>query len=135
MIFTTTFLTVAEFSVITTGTMTAVAPAVSGSGPAAAWRQVPATTLITIFVAATHLPIQSLNTDICSTRQTRPLYTAFRFLTAFEHRWDRGLSLQDWLSDLTMSATALNLHACIAIGMALALCIRYWTSAMALAIQ
>lgn len=35
-----------------------------------------------------------------------------------------GTSLRDWLTELTISATALNLHACFIIGAALAFCIR-----------
>lgn len=104
------------------------------AGSAMAWRSAPAIGLVAIFVSITHLPLPDPLGSGCGSPRTRPLLTPLRFVTGALRRWDADRTALEWLTDLTISSTALNLHACVVIGAALALCLRRWTTAVCLGI-
>lgn len=90
---------------------------------------IPAVILIAVFIIITHLPWPGADWDGCGGSRARPLLTPFRFVDAIERRWSGGAPLQEWIMEFTVSSTALNLHACIVIGAALALCAQRWLTA------
>lgn len=114
---------IAGFAVILAGAGLAYAILVRRLGTRVGVRFIPMIVLIAIFVSITHLPWPGLEWDGCGDPTLRPLFKPFRFIDAIERRWDSGLPVATWVAEFTISATALNLHACIAIGAALALCI------------
>lgn len=89
-------------------------------------RFIPAIALIAIFISITHLPWPGPDWDGCGAPTTRPVVKPFRFIAAIERDWRGDLTFAEWVRQMMMSTTALNLHACIAIGAAIALCARKW---------
>lgn len=92
-------------------------------GRSAAVRFLPAIILVAIFAVITHLPWPGPEWRGCGNPKTDPLFTPLRFFDAIGRHWARDATLGVWLEKLFISPTALNLHACIAIGAALALCV------------
>ena len=89
----------------------------------------PAVILIAVFVVITHLPWPGPDWDGCGGRRGRLLLTPFRFIDAIGRRISQGAPLDEWVMEITVSATALNLHACLVIGAVLALCVHKWGTA------
>jgi glycopeptide antibiotics resistance protein len=124
------FLNLGGFFIILTLAGLILVLAVKQLGPRDGLRWTPAIILIAVFLAITHLPITQPVTMSCDGTKSRPLFAAFRFMDAIIRRWQADLPLVSWLKEAMFSTTALNLHACIAIGAALAMCVRRWSVAV-----
>ncbi|ETX13234.1 hypothetical protein OCH239_12715 [Roseivivax halodurans JCM 10272] len=92
--------------------------------------RLPAIGLIAIFAGITQLPLPPSEGLDCSDSGEPPLLRPLRFVDAIGRRLERNLSALEWLRELTISSTALNLHACIVIGVALGLCVARFRAAI-----
>ena len=85
----------------------------------------PAMGLTTFFLSLTHHPFPDPEELDCTEGGEPPLLVPLQFFGSVLRRWERDASLSTWVHDLTISSAAMNLFLCMAIGMALAPCMRH----------